>query len=142
MHLFGVSDSEMHDKTIGFWSDVYGFKMNVMKHSVIKDSQVTTIPSDCVVTNMFKFKEIDCLKCTLEEISKFEADFSLKISKDCSLTGLGSSFDTHFNQNTFEKNSSFSTSPSHTTTHWQQTLFQFDTPFDLKKGLIIYITFL
>ena len=30
MNLFGVSDLEMYEKTIGYWSNVYGFKMNVM----------------------------------------------------------------------------------------------------------------
>ena len=137
MNLFGVSDLEMYEKTIGYWSNVYGFKMNVMKHNVVKDTQVTTIPAECLVTDLFKFKEIDCLKCTTEEISKFEADFLLKINKDCLLTGIGSSFDTFFNQKALENHSSFSTSPFHTTTHWQQTLFQFDTPFDMKKGDIL-----
>ena len=134
MHLFGVSDLELYDRTIKFWSNVYGFKMSVMKPNVLKDAQVTTLPKECVVTEMFKFKDIDCLKCTTEEISKFEADFSLKISKDCLLSGIGASFDTFFNQSSLEKVSSFSTSPFHTTTHWQQTLFQFDELFDVKKG--------
>ena len=98
MHLFAVSDTELHAKTINFWSDVYGFKMNVMKGHVIKDAQVVTLDKESVVSDLFKFKEIDCLNCTVDEISKFEVEFNLKINKDTLLTGIGASFDTFFNQ--------------------------------------------
>ena len=97
MHLFAVSDLETYNKTINFWSDVYGFKMNVMKRVVCKDAQVQFIDKEKVVSEMFKFKEIDCMNVKVDDISKFSTDFSLKISQDCQLTGIGSSFDTFFN---------------------------------------------
>ena len=31
MHLVGVADRERHDHTVGFWRDVYGYKMSCMK---------------------------------------------------------------------------------------------------------------
>lgn len=102
MHLFGVSDFEHYNKTVNYWSDVYGFKMPTLKKCVLKDAQVVTIPEECVASDMFKFKEIDCNKCTVEEVSQFEVDFSLKISKDTQLTGIGSSFDCFFNDEHLE----------------------------------------
>lgn len=137
MHLFGVSDFEHYNKTVNYWSDVYGFKMPTLKKSVLKDAQVVTIPEECVASDMFKFKEIDCNKCTVEEVSQFEVDFSLKISKDTQLTGIGSSFDCFFNDEHLEYKSSFSTSPFHTVTHWQQTLFQFESPIEVKKDMVV-----
>ena len=102
MHLFGVCDYEHYNKTVSYWSDVYGFNMNTLKKSVLRDAQVVTIPSECVVSDIFKFKEIDCNKCTVEEVSKFEADFSLKIATDTQLTGIASSFDCFFDHENLE----------------------------------------
>ncbi len=102
MQLFGVSDQEHYNKTIHFWSDVYGFKMPSLKNAVIKDAQIITIEKDSVVTDFFLFKNIDCLKCTSEEISSFDAEFCLKVNQDTTLTGIGSSFETYFNDNQLE----------------------------------------
>jgi len=134
MHLFGVSDKEHYEKSITFWSDVYGFKMPSLKQAVIKDAQIVTIPEESVVTNSFMFKEIDCLRCIPEEISSFDYDFCLEVKKDTVLTGLGSSFETYFNDSKLEEKSTFSTDPFHKTTHWQQTLFQFEEPVKVKKN--------
>ena len=103
MHLFGVSDKEHYEKSITFWSDVYGFKMPSLKQAVIKDAQIVTIPEESVVTNSFMFKEIDCLRCIPEEISSFDYDFCLEVKKDTVLTGLGSSFETYFNDSKLEE---------------------------------------
>jgi type I protein arginine methyltransferase len=137
MQIFGISDLEMHDKTIGFWSDVYGFKMNCFKKLVIEDSQLLVIKPDTVVTDLCTFKPINCCECTTGEISDFESDFTLKVEKDCLLTGLGSSFDTFFNSQKLKFKSSFSTSPFHEPTHWQQTVFQLEEPVNVKKGSTI-----
>lgn len=97
MHLFAVSDERTHEKTIGYWNDVYGFKMSCMKQIIIKDAQIQVIDRENVVSDYFRFKSIDCQTCTLSEIREFSTQFSLKIDRDCHLTALGSSFDTHFN---------------------------------------------
>ena len=102
MHLFGVNDEEHHNKTVGFWSDVYGFKMSSLRKSVIKDAQIITIEKEAVVTDMFLFKSIDCLTCTTEQISSFDAEFCLRVNKDSLLTGIGSSFETFFNDEQLE----------------------------------------
>lgn len=102
MHLFGVNDFDHYDRTIKYWSDVYGFKMSSLKKSVVRDSQVIVIPPESVVTDLFKFKEIDCLRCTSEEVSTFEVDFELKVEKDTTLTGIGCSFDCFFNDEQLE----------------------------------------
>lgn len=97
MHLFGVNDSKTHDHKIKFWSNVYGFKMNCMRNTVATDGQVLTIEPESVVTDLFKFKEIECLKCRVDDISEFENDFVLSVKHDTNLTGLAVSFDTFFN---------------------------------------------
>lgn len=160
MHVFGVQDFNHHNRTINYWSDVYGFKMPTLKNAVVRDAQVMVIKPESVVTNMVKFKEIDCSKCTSEEVAKFNVEFSLNVEKDSTLTGLGCSFDCYFNDAQLENkvNSKliinfiiwtynimlyffkvfFSTSPFSTATHWQQTLFQFENPVDVKKGIFLF----
>lgn len=120
--------------TLSFWSNVYGFKMNSMRESVRVDGQVMVIEPSCVVSESVKFKIIDCMTVQLDELARFEADFELNITSDCELTGIGSSFDTYFNHAALENKVSFSTSPDHKTTHWQQTLFQFDQTYKVEKG--------
>jgi protein arginine N-methyltransferase 3 len=102
MHLFAVHDPETHQKTVQFWSDVYGFKMSCMKRIVVNDTQVLTLNKEHVVSDMFKFKEIDCMNCTVEDVATFESEFELKIDQDTQLTGIGSSFETYFNHEMLE----------------------------------------
>lgn len=102
MHLFGVSDSKTFANTIAFWSNVYGFNMETMKNTVCRDAQVLSLDASCVVTDMVKFKEIDCMKVKVDDVFKFESDFELAVNCDCELTGIGSSFDAHFNHDSLE----------------------------------------
>ena len=134
---FGVSDEETRERTVNYWSDVYGFSMNVMKQMVIRDAQILKINAEDVCTDMFKFKLIDCLTVGTSDVAKFEAAFALHVEKDTYLTGIASSFDCFFNQAQLDVKSMFSTSPFHTATHWQQTLFQFEERVFVKQGSTI-----
>jgi protein arginine N-methyltransferase 3 len=97
MHLFGVCDEQTHDDKIKFWSDVYGFKMSCMRKLVVNDAQVLTLEPEHVVTDLFQFKEIDCMTCTVADVAKFQKEFVLNVEKDTVLTGIAASFDTYFN---------------------------------------------
>ena len=134
MHLFGVDDKANHDKFLSYWSNVYGFKMSCMRTIIKRDAQVLDIDKECVISDLCAFKAIDCSSCSVHDIKQFESEFTIKIVRDGQLTGVASSFDTFFNDKSLDKKVSFSTSPMHTQTHWQQTLFQFDEPFAVKKG--------
>jgi protein arginine N-methyltransferase 3 len=134
MHLFGVCDKQTHDEKIKFWSDVYGFRMSCMRRLVVNDAQVLTLEPEHVVTDLYNFKEIDCMTVTVPEVSKFQTEFVLNVKEDTALTGIAASFDTFFNHEKLGFKSSFSTSPFHKTTHWQQTLFQLEEPVNVKKG--------
>ncbi len=102
MHLFGVYDKETHDDKIKFWSDVYGFKMSCMRRLVVNDAQVLTLEPEHVVTDMFKFKEIDCMNVTVPDVAKFQTEFVLNVTKDTVLTGVAASFETYFNHEQLE----------------------------------------
>ena len=97
MHLFAVSDMQTFENKIGYWSDVYGFKMSCMRQLIVKDAQIQVVDNENVISDYCRFKTIDCQTCTTSDIREFKSDFSLKIDRDCQLTALGSSFDTFFN---------------------------------------------
>lgn len=137
MHLYGVDDKANHDKFLSYWSNVYGFKMSCMRTIIKRDAQVLDIDKASVISDLCAFKTIDCSSCTVDDIKQFESEFTITIQRDGQLTGLASSFDTFFNVKSLESNVFFSTSPMHTQTHWQQTLFQFDEPFAVKKDQVI-----
>jgi protein arginine N-methyltransferase 3 len=134
MEIFGVSDLKTFEKNINFWSDVYGFKMNCMRKFVLQDAQIMNIKSDNVVTNLQVIKSIDCQTCSLADISEFSKKFILTVNKDTKLTGIGVSFNINFNSDALTTKIDFSTDPFHLSTHWEQTYFQLDKSYDLKKG--------
>ena len=138
MEIFGVSDMQTYEKNINFWSDVYGFKMNCMRKFVLQDAQIMNIKADNVVTDKQIIKTIDCQKCTLLDISEFRKEFSITVKNDTKLTGFGVSFNIDFNAEVLENKISFSTDPYHTSTHWEQTYFQLNEPYDVKKGKTSY----
>ena len=135
MEIFGVSDTQTMEKNINFWSDVYGFKMNCMRKFVLQDAQIMNIKSENVVTDFQIIKSIDCQICTLADIAEFSKTFSITVNKDTKLTGLGVSFNINFNSDVLETKINFSTDPFHTPTHWEQTYFQLDKCYDVKKGI-------
>lgn len=97
MDIFGVSDMNFREKNLDYWSNVYGFKMSCMRPFVLKDAQIIIIKEDNVFTDIKKFKNIDCCKCQVDELTDFRAKFKLTAKKSTKLTGLGVSFDTFFN---------------------------------------------
>lgn len=48
--LSGWSHSKFYKQKISYWEDVYGYKMDTMRGSVLKEPHVTTLPSDATLT--------------------------------------------------------------------------------------------
>ena len=78
-----------------------------LRQNVLNDAQIITIPKESVVTSMCEFKTIDCMRCTPDEVAKFTSEFSLTVTEDTVLTGIASSFDTHFNEPRLESKVTF-----------------------------------
>lgn len=50
LFLAGWEHPKFYDRTITYWESVYGYKMNTMRAAVVKEPQVTTLPSDANLT--------------------------------------------------------------------------------------------
>ncbi|XP_059484202.1 protein arginine N-methyltransferase 1 [Neocloeon triangulifer] len=140
MSLVGLSDLERHNELIGFWEDVYSFKMSGLRKETVHVPAVEIARPESVVTTSFKLRELDLNKCTSRELS-YCVPFELKAlhtSGEVLLTSLAGYFDVFFD---LDNPVSFSTGPLATPTHWKQTVFFLDEPFLLQPGEIIKGTF-
>ncbi|CAB3386093.1 Hypothetical predicted protein [Cloeon dipterum] len=136
MSLVGISDLERHGELIGFWEDVYSFKMSCLRKETVHVPAVEIAKPESVVTTAFKLRELDLNKCTSRELS-YNVPFELKAlhtSGEVLLTSLAGYFDVFFD---LDNPVSFSTGPLATPTHWKQTIFFLDSPIPMQPGAII-----
>jgi SAM-dependent methyltransferase len=129
LFLEGAKDSK-----IEYWSNVYGFNMNVMKDRVVKelrkDAEVEIVNAKDIVTNRDQVIVHDLNTCKDEELD-FEVPFELKPNSDldsCQIDKLVISFDIDFNTRNSAP-TSFSTGCQTKPTHWKQTTLWFN-PYD------------
>merc|ERR1712112_366336 len=95
IHLAAVSDPERYDGLVGFWTDVYGYKMSCMRRPILDEASVEIVPRDVIVSDSAKVLDLDINSCTVAD-TQFSAEFALTIAKDCSLTAIVGYFDTFF----------------------------------------------
>lgn len=128
--LIGLADSVRHKELIGFWSDVYGYRMSCLQREVIREPTVDVVPQHMVVTTASVLTQLDLNKCTIGSLD-FTSEFSLQVMRDESLTALIGYFDVFFD---LPQPVSFSTGPHAAPTHWKQTVFFLEEPVPVKQG--------
>uniref|UniRef100_F7G5B9 Protein HTATIP2 n=1 Tax=Macaca mulatta TaxID=9544 RepID=F7G5B9_MACMU len=130
--LVAVSDVNKHADRIGFWDDVYGFKMSCMKKAVIPEAVVEVLDPKTLISEPCGIKHIDCHTTSISDL-EFSSDFTLKITKTSMCTAIAGYFDIYFEKNCHNR-VVFSTGPQSTKTHWKQTVFLLEKPFSVKAG--------
>lgn len=135
LSLSALADPESHASRIGFWEDVYGFKMSCMKTCVLEECSVEYAKAKCVMSSAAMIKCIDVTNVHVKDL-EFSADFKLEALRDDTCTDIVGYFDIIFEKNC-TKTIMFSTGPSSKTTHWKQTVFPLREPIPLKKGDIL-----
>jgi len=133
IHLAAVSDSERYDGLVGFWADVYGFKMSCMRSPILAEASVEVVPQEHIVSNSAQVLDIDINTCTVAD-TQFTSQFALEITRDCSLTAIVGYFDTFFD---LVQPVMFSTGPQATPTHWKQTVFYLPERLAVMKDQVI-----
>jgi len=51
MSLVGLSDTDRHAELVGFWTDVYGYRMTSLQHAVVREATIEVVPPDKVITS-------------------------------------------------------------------------------------------
>lgn len=118
---------------MGFWSDVYGFRMPSLRTETLNKAHVEIVPADRIVTEEFKLYTLDMYTCDTNS-TNFKVEFKLNIKKTCSMTGIVGYFDSIFDN---ENPITLSTAPYCIPTHWRQTVFLLPNPIDVIKGKFI-----
>lgn len=119
-----------YDEILGFWSDVYGFRMPSLRTETLNKAQVEIVPADRIVTEEFKLYTLDMYTCNTNS-TNFKVEFKLNIKKTCSMTGIASYFDSRFDN---KSPITLSTAPYCEPTHWKQTVFLLPDPIDVIEG--------
>lgn len=115
---------------MGFWEDVYGFRMTCMQSEVVREANVEVVASDKVATSSCILTQIDLYTCNTGCMD-YSVQFSLEALRDCEITALVGYFDVHFDLATPVH---FSTGPLEIPTHWKQTVFLLKCPISVKSG--------
>ena len=122
--------SGRHAQLVGFWTDVYGYRMSCLRKEVVREALVESVPQDSIITTSCVLTELDLYTCSTHSMD-FSADLSLQITVDGTLTALVGYFDIFFD---LPHAVSFSTGPHSEPTHWKQTVFLLEEPVVFKKG--------
>jgi len=131
--LAAISDNHRYSSLVGFWDDVYGYKMTCMRSPILEEASVEVVPGDSLVSNSAEVLHLDINTCTVQD-TEFVTDFKLSISKECNVTAIVGYFDTYFD---LPNPVMFSTGPAVTPTHWKQTIFYMPQPIPVKVDQIL-----
>ena len=130
VYVQGMGDVQDWEKTIGYWKEVYGFKMNSMTSLVLPEAHVFVVQKDSVCGERFLLHTYNICTVKPEHLDIQEQVFQLKMGPtERTLTGLCISFDCDFaDENLLEHSVKLPTGPECTPTHWKQTVLYLPEP--------------
>lgn len=121
---------DRHAELVGFWTDVYGYRMTSLQHTVVREATIEVVPPDKVITSTCLLRELDLSTCSTSSVD-FSSELKLEATADGSITALVGYFDVFFD---LPQPVSFSTGPHAKSTHWKQTVFLLEEPITVKQG--------
>jgi len=132
IHMSGFHSDRLYHEHIGYWSNVYGFEMNIISKNILSDGHVMIVPADDIITSDCCIKNLDIYTCSNDDIA-FTHPFTIQALKSGSISGFVCHFDVNFSKNLIQK-VHFSTSPRSPSTHWKQTVFFLPRIYNVQEG--------
>lgn len=106
--------------------------MKCLKKWILSDPMVDCLHKSHIISKGELVLNINLYKVKVEELD-FRSQFQLKVTRpNFKMHGLVSWFDVHFSHG--DKHKVLSTSPFRDETHWKQTVFYIENPFDVDVG--------
>ncbi|KDR16996.1 protein arginine N-methyltransferase 3 isoform X3 [Zootermopsis nevadensis] len=131
--LVGLADTDRHAELVGFWTDVYGYRMTCLQHEVVQEATIEVVPPDKIITSPCLLTELDLNTCCTNSLH-FSSELKLEAIADGSITAFVGYFDVFFD---LAHPVSFSTGPHAKPTHWKQTVFLLEEPIIVKQGDVL-----
>lgn len=131
--LAALNDSELHQRMVGFWDNVEGFRMSCMRREVLAEAHIVTATAANVCsTRPALLLNLDLTTCCMED-SDFRTDFELELVPGTQqVTALVGYFDCTFE---LPVPVVLSTAIDAEPTHWKQTLFLLEEPYVPAQGV-------
>jgi protein arginine N-methyltransferase 1 len=132
LFVTGLEDPQYVKRKFGFWDDICGFNLGVIKEFAIREGLVEAVPTKNLVTDDSMIVEFDLNKVTVEELN-VDAPFSITPLEDSVLNGFVLWFEVYFDGP--EAQVTLSTSPFKPETHWGQSIFYLPEPVELETDV-------
>lgn len=85
MWLAGLDEDSGHAARVGYWDDVYGFRMSCMRQPVLEEAAVSVVPASSLLSNVASLREVAIATVTREDL-QFDAPFQLICKRAATLT--------------------------------------------------------
>ncbi len=105
--------------------------MSCMTETVLREPLIDTLSPDQIISTECMIIDFNLEKMKASDV-EFSTTYEVVFTKNDTFHGLVSWFDTPFD--TMEKRVNLSTSPYKKATHWKQTTFFINEPFNVRKG--------
>jgi protein arginine N-methyltransferase 1 len=138
MFITGLSDEEYVGRKFGFWDDICGFNLRVLKEAALVEPLVAVAPEKDIVTDDCQLVEFDLSTVTAEQL-KFASLFCLTPLESSNLTAFVVWFEVVFEGP--DAQVVLSTSAFKEQTHWSQTIFYLPAVVELEMDVPLKGTF-
>ena len=150
IYVQAMADQGDWDDMVGYWGDVYGFKMNGMRKLLLPEAQVQVVRPESILGGRCLVREFDCQTVKPEHLDVVDAPFELdltdtlrgtataadgeaaveagEVAPQDAITAICISFDCHFRHALLAHAAPLPTGPECTPTHWKQTVLYLPTP--------------
>jgi SAM-dependent methyltransferase len=152
IYVQAMADQRDWDDMVGYWGDVYGFKMNGMRKLLLPEAQVQIVRPESILGGRCLVREFDCQTVKPEHLDVVDAPFELDLTGKLqgtategldlddvvpqdAITAICISFDCHFRHSLLAHAAPLPTGPECTPTHWKQTVLYLPTPVARKSLL-------
>ena len=132
LFLAAVSDEKIWDAKVGFWDEVYGYKMSCMKKYALEEPTIGIVSDENICTNAVEILSLDINKVEVHNL-EFEKEFQMGVTRSGPCIGIVGYFDIGFCKNASNP-INFSTGYLAAPTHWKQTLFLFENKAHVLAG--------
>jgi len=129
-----VQHEKLWHDYLGFWDNVYGFKMNSLRTRARREARINLISAKEVASPLQRVISWDLKNCSVSDLT-FRRPVRLTSSVAGFVHGVTASFDCDMiRDEAVECPIVLSTSPFAQATHWKQATFLFDEPLKVTPG--------